>query len=163
MASKAELEKEVTELREKLAGLTNADTPALLARVDQLKSDLDSAAAERDEAIKKSGLLAIELDSTKRFLTEARAEVSEKVRSFERLQTTYDTLELDRTFLQGQVNKLESMLNNLPETAKDSAPIDGVWHKVIWRSTVKDLVYDGYHKRHVPEDATVLVVQKTGG
>jgi chromosome segregation ATPase len=140
MATKAELEQEVEQLKAQLASATPPDVAALTAELDQLKADLDSACDERDAAAaqladesQKSADLQAQLDSVKSDLKVAQ-----------------DALAAKAAKPSGAVGP-------------DRVVLDGKEHPILWRSTVKDLVWEGFKKGHLDENHTGLVIPKIGG
>jgi hypothetical protein len=49
------------------------------------------------------------------------------------------------------------------ENTEDHVILDGKRYQITWRSTVKDLDYEGLRKRYVAENDTAIVINKTGG
>lgn len=148
MATKAELEQEVEQLKAQLAAGLPPDVVAMTAELDKLRLDLDSVADERDKA-------AADLKSCQDQLGGAEQDYAD-------LQKQLDSVKKDLQVAQDAAAQKPAA----PASAcgdGNHAMVDGKSYDILWRSTVKDLVYEGYHKRHVDENHTALVVAKAGG
>ena len=134
MATKAELEQEVEQLKAQLAANTPPDVAALTAELDQLKADLDGACDERDVASAQNADLQQQLDAVKQDLKVAQDALAAK----------------PAAPVAGPVGA-------------DRVVLDGKEYPILWRSTVKDMVWEGFKKGHLDENHTGLVIPKIGG
>lgn len=89
--------------------------------------------------------------------------------------STLEVVQNINSELEDQVASMAAEIQNLMgQLAKNKAKteivdssnrvyLDGKVYEVLWRSTVKDMVYEGYHKRHLDENHTAVVIAKIGG
>lgn len=159
MSTKPELEAEVEQLKAQLAALQTtppaegqpvpgADVQKLAEmgnELEQLKADIQKTADERDVALVEVSRLEAEV-----------ADYSEKMDDIStHLQNKLDEVD--------QVSRELSVSRNEKCTGENHVSLDGTKYDIIWRSTVRDVVYEGYHKRNIDENYTAIVVAKHGG
>ncbi len=153
MATKAELEQEVEQLKAQLASGTPPDVAAMTAELDQLKANLEAVSDERDQAAADLAKSEAEVEELKKMADQdSQAELE--------LQQQLDSVKQD---LQVAKDALAAKEATGPVAEGNHASVDGKTYDILWRSTVKDLVYEGYHKRHVDENCTAIVIEKVGG
>jgi uncharacterized coiled-coil DUF342 family protein len=147
MATKAELEQEVEQLKAQLAANIPPDVAALTAELDKLKSDLDTVSDERDKALADVAELKQVADQ------DAQKELE--------LQQQIDSLKKDLQVAQ------DALATKSEQSGSDIGPdrvvLEGKEYAILWRSTVKDLVFEGHFKKHTDENHTALVIEKIGG
>ena len=175
MATKAELEAEVEQLKAQLASGQPPDVAAMTAELDKLKADLDALSDEKaqlldqlqkvtDSALQGNAVLEDALKASaaqKADLDELKKVTDQDAQEIVQLHQQLDALKQDLQVAQDAL-KDEPLT---PEERFDGhhVVLDGAKHDIIWRSTVKDLAVEGYHKRHVDEDMTAVVIRKPGG
>lgn len=150
MATKAELEAEVDQLKAQLAE-QNPDLSAINAELDQLRVDLDKVVHERDYNFDKNKELQAQVDE----MTQMAAQDAQKELD---LQQQVDSLKQDLKVAQDAL-----AAPSASGCVGDHVSLDGDKYDIIWRSTVKDLSYEGYLKKNVDENQTALVIAKHGG
>lgn len=157
MATKAELEQEVEQLKAQLASGQPPDTVAVAAELDQLKVDLIAVSDERDQAAADLAKAQAEVEELKKAQDQDNADSAQVL---DQLQQQLDSVKKDLQVAQDSLAAKEAT-GVLPDG--NHALVDGTTYDILWRSTVKDLVYEGYHKRHVDENQTAIVIAKVGG
>lgn len=153
MATKAELEQEVEQLKAQLSSGQPPDVATMTAELDKLRLDLDAVSDERDQAAADLAKSQAEVEELKK--------MSDQDSQMElELQQQLDSVKQD---LQVAKDALAAKDATGPAPEGNHVSVDGTTYDILWRSTVKDLVYEGYHKRHVDENCTAIVIQKAGG
>lgn len=153
MATKAELEQEVEQLRIQLSA-EKPDLAAINTEIDQLKTDLGKAVSERDYNWTKLQEVQTELVDSQTQLQAAGQVVTKSSADLGEALSKVDDL-------QKQLDAVKSA----PAEGCDGnhVSLDGEKYDIIWRSTVRDLSVEGYHKRNVDENQTAIVIAKHGG
>jgi hypothetical protein len=76
------------------------------------------------------------------------------------LQQQLDAVKKD---LQAAKDSLAAVPTAGGDVGRDRAVLEGVEYEILWRSTVKDLVWEGFKKGHLDENHTGIVISKIGG
>ena len=148
MASKAELEAEVERLNAEVktlrAGLPVDDQLKALSEtteeVRRLELALESALAERDEALSKVDYFREKAEKKTEQRHEAMSELTDM-----------------RAKLDAEEARLRKLANDL-SVSGDFAVINGVKHTIVYRNSAKEMAED-YKRRYFLEEAVALVVE----
>lgn len=160
MATKADLEQEVEQLKAQLASGLPPDAVAMTAELDKLKADLEAVSDERDKAGLDLATCQAQLAASGDLDAKVSAALTQALLDKDDLAKQLAAVKQDLQVAQDAAAQKPAAG---PVCEGNHASVDGKTYDILWRSTVKDLVYEGYHKRHVDENHTAIVVAKVGG